>query len=50
MATLTPTGKVSHKWYVEGYQAAMEDIAARLAEGGEEAVREWVRNNTRPVR
>lgn len=42
-----PNGSVSRKWFSEGYQAAMIDIATKLEEGGEDAVREWVENNLR---
>jgi hypothetical protein len=42
-----PGGPVQNRWYSEGYQAAMIDIANTLVAGGEDAVREWLQNNTR---
>ena len=42
-----PKGSTSSKWFSEGYQAALVDISRELGEGGEEAVREWLRNNMR---
>jgi hypothetical protein len=43
----TPTGRTSQTWFSEGYQAALADIAAKLAEGGEASAREWIANNSR---
>lgn len=43
----TPTGPIKHAWFSHGYQAAMTDVIQKFNEGGEEALREWVRNNTR---
>lgn len=31
--------------FSKGYQAALQDIRAKLTEGGAEAVREWLTNN-----
>lgn len=35
----------SQKWFSEGYQAALKDIADALDSGGVEAVVEWLENN-----
>lgn len=37
--------QIKRDGYFEGYQAAMADIATVWQGGGEDAVREWVRNN-----
>lgn len=42
--------KVQHRAYVDGYQSAMHDIAAKLAEDGEDGVRQWLKDNTLPVK
>ena len=41
----TPTGKTSERWFRVGYQSAMQDMLRCLNEGGEDAAREWIKNN-----
>lgn len=41
----TPGGPTQVKWFGNGYQAALRDIAAALEQGGESAARVWVANN-----
>lgn len=38
-------GPAQLKWFGKGYQQGLADIEAKLREGGEEAVREWLANN-----
>lgn len=47
MKTQQPTGPTQVKWYGNGYQAALADIATALDQGGEDAVKEWLANNLR---
>jgi hypothetical protein len=42
-----PNGPTQHRWWSEGYQAAMRDIRAKLDEEGPSGVDEWLKNNTR---
>lgn len=42
----TPTGKISSRWFFNGYQQAMRDMAAKFEEGGEQAARQWIADNT----
>jgi hypothetical protein len=46
LPTSPPPGPVAHRWYAAGYQQALADLLARLDEGGEDAAREWISNNT----
>lgn len=39
-----------HAAFVDGYQAAMHDIAFQLLEDGEAGVRQWLKDNTLPVK
>lgn len=45
MSTPPPSGPIQTKWYAEGYQDALDDIASALLTGGEYAVQEWLLNN-----
>jgi len=42
-----PTGPLKHAWYSKGYQAAMVDVIREYRQGGEAALIEWVKNNTK---
>jgi hypothetical protein len=42
-----PEGPTQFKWYATGYQAALADLIRELNEGGEQAAREWIKNNRR---
>lgn len=46
MAGMTRTELVKAKAERKGYQEALADILAKLDEGGEEAAREWIANNS----
>lgn len=39
-------GPSQSRWFRNGYQQALADIKAKLDEGGEQAAREWIENNT----
>lgn len=41
-----PTGKTTQRWFAAGYQTAMAEILAALADGGPEAAIAWARNNS----
>lgn len=43
---MTPEGPTQTRWYALGYQAALTDLLQALDNGGEEAAREWIENNT----
>lgn len=40
-------GPTQAKWFGEGYQAALADLATQFDQGGEKAAREWIKNNSR---
>ena len=44
----TTNEQAERKGYFEGYQSAMQDIAAANERGGIDAILEWVNDNTRP--
>jgi hypothetical protein len=41
-----PTGRISRKWYVEGFQDAMHQLTEILDRDGVDAMLEYLRNNT----
>lgn len=45
----TPDGPTQHRWYAEGYQAALRDILQAREESGLDGVNEWLRNNLLPA-
>ena len=46
-----PTSDFGRKAWLRGYESALRDLAVKIAEGGEEAAREWIDNNsTGPAR
>jgi hypothetical protein len=47
MADMRKAMAQDQRSFSDGYQAALADIKERLAEGGAEAVAQWIANNER---